>query len=396
MSVVNRMLRDLDRREAGEEHTIYTQQLHSGSGSSMRRASPLAVLLGVVALAALGFGVWQYFGVPPWTPHPAPVAPPSPAPRIEPATAPPVITQSDAPPAGSDDAPDATPEPATPPAIDTPSARDDAAPSHPPAPATATAGAPPAPAHAAPTAGSGSRSNVATPAAGTPRTPEHMRASGPSAQRGATSREAQRGDGTPAKIDVRPHTPAVRTAEGEFRRAAALITQGRHEEARTALRAALDLDPAHEGARQTLAVLLVEAQQTDGAMALLVEGLRRNPAQTNFAIVLARLKFDQGDNAGALQVLREHGGAATSNAEYRAFTAALLQRAGHAEEAIAEYRAALALAPNAGVWWAGLAMAHEAAGQTREAIEAYRHAHVLGGLPPAMSELVHRKLQTLH
>src|SRR5690606_27467890 len=59
------------------------------------------------------------------------------------------------------------------------------------------------------------------------------------------------------KIDVRPHAPAARTADSEFHRAAMLINQARSQEARDALKAALELDARHEGARQTLAVLLI-------------------------------------------------------------------------------------------------------------------------------------------
>lgn len=389
MSVVNRMLRDLDRREAGDEHTVYTQQLQAGARTGRPMSRSIIGIAALVLLAA-GFGAWHYFG--------APDAPPAPAPVV--ATASPAsdpdatqtVAPADTPPIQTDEAPDTNDHASAPdPVTDTVPAR--GATAAPPPAETAVAPQAPTPAHTAPKTDAGARTTAPAaitavgvsknmPPSGTPASP--------------TLHDTRPEDTTPARIDVRPRSPVALTAEQAFRQAAALIAQGRHEEARATLRTALDMDPAHEGARQTLAVLLVEAQQTDAAMALLAEGLQRNPAQTNFAIVLARLKLDQGDNAGALQVLREHGNAATHNAEYRAFTAALLQRAGHAEEAVGEYRAALALAPQTGIWWAGLGISHEAVGQTREAIDAYRNAHALGGLPPAMSELVQRKLQTLH
>lgn len=393
MSVVNRMLRDLDRREAGEEHTVYTQQLQTGTQAG-RPMSRSIIGTAVIVLLAAGFGAWHYFGTPEAPPAPAPViatASPASDPAATQAVAPPPV-----PPARTEDedAPDTNDRaPAAAPTIHTAAAaRDHTIISPPPA---QTAGEPQTPTRAADVApGPDADTRVvasANTAAAVSKNAAPSRESTP-----PVMRETRPEDTTPARIDVRPRSPVALTAEQAFRQAAALIAQGRHEEARMALRTALDMDPSHEGARQTLAVLLVEAQQTEDAIALLAEGLQRNPAQTNFAIVLARLKLDQGDNAGALQVLREHANAATHNAEYRAFTAALLQRTGHAEEAIAEYRAALALAPQTGIWWAGLGISHEAAGRTREAIDAYRNAHALGGLPPAMSELVQRKLQTLH
>lgn len=390
MSIVNRMLRDLDRREAGDEHTVYTQQLHASGTRTGRPMSRSIIGIATVVLLATGFGAWHYF--------PAHDAPPATAPVVATASPAPdpdatqTAVPTDTPPTQTDEAPDTSGHaPATDPATDPAPARDHAIAAPPPA-ETAVVPQASAPARTASKPDAGTR--TAAPAVTTP-----AQVSKDAAPSGTSTpparRETEPGDTTPARIDVRPHAPVARTAEQAFRQAASLIAQGRHEEARAALRTALEMDPAHEGARQTLAVLLVEAQQAEDAMALLAEGLRRNPAQTNFAIVLARLRLDQGDNAGALQVLREHGNAATQNAEYRAFTAALLQRTGHAEEAIAEYRAALALAPKTGIWWVGLGISHEAAGQAREAADAYRNAQALGGLPPAMSELVQRKLQTL-
>ena len=195
---------------------------------------------------------------------------------------------------------------------------------------------------------------------------------------------------------MRPHVQPARNAESEFRRAAGLINQARSEEARTALKAALELDARHEGARQTLAVLLIEARAMNEAEALLTEGLKLNPNQSNFAIVLARLKLDHGDAAGALQVLREHGAAAANNAEYRAFAAALLQRMNRHSEALDEYRAALTVSPNVGVWWVGLGLSFEATAEPGKAAEAFMRARATGTLSADVAQFVEHKLQTLH
>ncbi|MBX6392059.1 MAG: hypothetical protein IRY96_01190 [Burkholderiales bacterium] len=166
-------------------------------------------------------------------------------------------------------------------------------------------------------------------------------------------------------------------------------------EARAALRSALALDPSHEAARQTLAVLLIEAHADEDAETVLAEGLRLNPAQTNFAIVLARLQLERGEEAAALQTLRSHAAAAESNAEYRAFTAALLQRLGRHTEAIEEYLAVLDLAAYAGIWWVGLGRSYEAAGRTGDAAAAYARARETGTLAPGIASFVEQKLQTL-
>lgn len=366
MSVVNQMLRDLDRRQAGEQ-ALYAH--HVQPPATSRRGLLIACAVVFLLALAASYGALRYFDRPanadPQIHNTAVAvidttradeieAPASPDPVIEPAV---VAVLSDEAPAVSQ--PVAMPEtPATPQA--NPEPRQTVAE---PIPVVSA----PAPVAAVDV--------VERPA--------------PVVQAEPVER-----DPGPTKIDVRPHTP-TNTADSEYRRAAALINQARSQEARAALARALELDPAHEAARQTLAVLLIEAQANAEAERLLAEGLRINPAQTNFAIVLARLHLDRGDDNGALQVLRTHAEAAQSNAEYRAFTAALLQRLDRHAEAIEEYRAVLKLAPNAGIWWVGLGRSHEAAYQTVEAADAYARARDTGMLSPAVAQFVEQKLQTL-
>lgn len=353
MSVVNQMLRDLDRRRGSENAAVYGQHLQTASGGSWRKAMiviGLFILLALIALIYLLLPQTQQ--TPPVAVQPPPqkiVAAPvaeAPVPQAMPEEKPavpaaePLVLPPPAP----------APAPAPAPVVEAP-----------PPPKKAVAPAPP------PTV-------IAAPAEPKP-----------------AAAQVQSG---PTKIDVRPSTPA-RTAESEFKRAVALINQGRGDEARTALGEALKLDARHEGARQTLAVMQMEAGLHEEAQAVLNEGLKLNPAQSNFALLLARMKVERGDTAGGLEVLRQYAAPAANNAQYRAFTAALLQRLERHSEAIEEYQAALKLAPNMAVWWMGLGLSYEAAGQTRDAAEAFGRARISGTLSPELNEFVERKLQTL-
>jgi MSHA biogenesis protein MshN len=186
---------------------------------------------------------------------------------------------------------------------------------------------------------------------------------------------------------------AMLTAESAFRRAALLIDQGRLTEAQDRLRDALELDARHEPARQTLAALLLESKAYDAAESVLAAGLQRNPAQTNFALALSRLHLEQGNVQAAISVLREHEQFAIGHPEYRAFAAALHGRSGAHAKAISEYEAALRLAPRMGPWWVGLGLAHEAEDRIDAAMAAYRNARATGSLSANLSEFVERKLQ---
>lgn len=188
---------------------------------------------------------------------------------------------------------------------------------------------------------------------------------------------------------------APRSADSEFRRAAVLIDQGRIREAQDRLRDALDMDARHEAARQTLAALLLEGKSYDAAETVLAAGLQSNPSQTNFALALSRLHLERGNMAAALAVLRNHAGYAAAHPEYRAFTAALYAKSGAHADAIAEYEAALRLAPRTGPWWIGLGLANEAEDRTEAATDAYRKARATGSLSANLSEFVERKLQRM-
>jgi len=196
-------------------------------------------------------------------------------------------------------------------------------------------------------------------------------------------------------IDRRANTSSKYRAEQEFRRAVALVNQGRIAEGMDGFRNALALDPAHEAARQTLVALLLEAKRVDDAAAVLKNGLAANPDNTPFAMLLARIMVERNDVPGALSVLQRHAAPPDRNPDFHAFAGALYQRLGRHKEAIDQYHAALQLAPSAGVWWVGLGISLQAAEQPKEALEAYTRARSSGNLAPELLSFVDQRLKQL-
>ena len=128
---------------------------------------------------------------------------------------------------------------------------------------------------------------------------------------------------------------------------------------------------------------------------MLREALRLSPGQSGFTMALARLQVDRGNNQAAIDTLQKGITYAQGNADYHAFLAALLQRQQRHEEAIAQYRAALGLRPQSGVWLMGLGMSLQSLNRNTEARDAYRSAKASGTLKPDLQAFVDQRLQQL-
>ena len=193
---------------------------------------------------------------------------------------------------------------------------------------------------------------------------------------------------------VKEWTPQQK-AENDYRQATTLIQQGRVQEASALLEQVLQTDPSNAGARQTLIALMLDARRRDDAMRLAQQGLALDGRQTNFAMILARLQLDKGDQKAAIATLQRSLPAAGGNAEYQAFLAALMQREGRHAEAIDLYEAALDREPQNGVWWMGLGISLQADNRPQPAREAFMHARETASLSPALQAFVEQKIRQL-
>ena len=209
---------------------------------------------------------------------------------------------------------------------------------------------------------------------------------------GAPAPKAQ----SPASIDKRVYVPTqAERAESEFRKATGLLNQGRVAEATDGYKSTLQQDAGHAAARQALVGLLLENRRIDEAQQFLQEGLSLNPDRYAYAALLARIQVERGDLQGAHDLLSKHAGSAAGDAEYYAFDAAVLQRLGRHKEAVAGYQAALKLAPRAGLWWMGMGISLQADNRSAEALDAFRRAKSAGGLSPDLLAFVDQRMKQL-
>lgn len=180
-----------------------------------------------------------------------------------------------------------------------------------------------------------------------------------------------------------------------YKQAVLHAQQGQGKEARDLLAKALEAAPQNSVARQLLASLLVEANKLPDALAVLREGVRISPEHTGMWMSLARLQLEFGDAAAATATLEQGLPSAGEDAPYNAFYAALMQRAGRHDAALKHYLIALRSDPGMPNWLVGAGISMQALGRDADAAEAFQRAKDGGQLPPAFTAFVDQRLATL-
>ncbi len=408
MSVINKMLQDLDKRHAapnpaapaGPDSGNLTQQVRPVKSPAIGSKLFWRVMAGimVVVVAWVIWVMWQIMPRPVATdlayqwlakartsPQPAPVTVPASTPALAPAAAPPALVPAAPRPVVAGTArPAALPESAK---IDmlrlatellTPIRNRSA--------------------RLAPSAKSTARQTIAALKPEARAETITARLAEPASRIGTPAPRARTAAPDPGSIDKRVDITPRERAESEFRRSMSQVNQGRMAEGMEGLRAALAADPAYEMARQTLIALLLETKRTDEAAGLLQEGLAINPANIGYAMLLARIHVERGDPGSALALLQKFETTAQSslaNAEYRGFVAALYQRLGRHVEAVEQYQSALRLTPGTGAWWVGLGISQEALARSKDAVESFHRAKGTSNLNAELVAYVERRLQQL-
>lgn len=193
----------------------------------------------------------------------------------------------------------------------------------------------------------------------------------------------------------RPQSP-VEEAEALFRHGVAVLNQGRISEAQEDFAAALAKHSGHEAARQALIAILIERRKLEDARRLLEEGLSLNPAQTQFAAVLARVLVERGDYREAAGVLGATPNSGADDADYQLLHGAVLQRLGRHAEAIEAFQRAAKIANQTGTIWVALGISLEATGRKAEALQSYRRSLGAGALAQDVRAYAENRIRALN
>lgn len=393
MSLINKMLRDLDARHAATGQTILPDEVRPLPEEVVaprvgRRVWILAGLAIVSAAAIQTSALWLPL-LAEIVPLPPSLLPPPPPAVVAPAVPPaPTTVVLQLPPPEQ-----MLPLPSLP---DTaPGAPDaSAAPAPPPVPAASPA---PAPQPAAESRSTDLKIDRSLPEV-------QVKAAAPVPAAAAAAPAPKKAAPAPAPKSARSQATAIvekqqnlgtpqERAEAGYRKGVAAYKVGHYAEAAALFKSALQEDPRHLMTRQTLLSMQAEQKQWDDVQAILKDGLELMPEQISWAMALARIHVERGRLPEAWETLQKHMAQGAKSADYQGFAGVLLQRMQKPHEAVLYYQAAVQLKPNEGRWWLGLGLAYEAEGKAAEAREAFQHARSSSGVTPEMAAAIDKKLR---
>lgn len=138
------------------------------------------------------------------------------------------------------------------------------------------------------------------------------------------------------------------------------------------------LIPEHETARKQLAALWYGKKAYQDAINLLSQGIAIAPQSEEMRLMSARIYFEQGRARQALNLLSPINN--SQRVDLQVLIANIASEINEYKSAANAYRKLLILEPNVGRWWLGLAVSLDSQGQFKLASNAYDEAITKGNL----------------
>ena len=167
------------------------------------------------------------------------------------------------------------------------------------------------------------------------------------------------------------------------------------DEARKEFQKALRLDHQAHEVREQLAALMFGRGELGSAVSLLEEGLQLSPMRGSFRVMLARIFVQQDKLAQAIFYLESAEPDIIGNVDYYAMLAGLAQRLDKQELALTSYQKLVKHEPSRARWWLGYAIANDKLGSYQEALAAYQQAELMGQLSSNSRDFVVNRIRQL-
>lgn len=193
----------------------------------------------------------------------------------------------------------------------------------------------------------------------------------------------------------RSNTPPKVLAERRFQQAMSDLQGGRTQQGAQRLQEALLMAPDYHEARQQLAVYYFSYGFLTDALAVLEQGLEEFPGETGLVLVQARILERAGEPAMALNALRNVANELPANADLLILRGALASELEDYQVASETYQVLTSWRPREGRWWLGLALAQQQLQLTEQALQAFRRALDDPSIGTATREFIHQRVEEL-
>ena len=214
---------------------------------------------------------------------------------------------------------------------------------------------------------------------------------------GAINTDMLENDIAPAKINKKVREPSKeQQAEIVYQEAYRYLQKNNPSMGKQKLLSALEMYPSHIKAREILAGIYIRSGHYVDAAALLKEGIRLIPEYSLFAKLYARVLLEQNNPHEAIKVLEKGATVLEVEPDYYALLAATYQRVDKHQQAIKLYLQLVKLQPGAGVWWLGLGISLEKSGKNTEALEAFQRALNTGSLNSGLKSFAEKQIAFLN
>ncbi len=184
-------------------------------------------------------------------------------------------------------------------------------------------------------------------------------------------------------------------AEIAYKKGYRFLQQGRMHQGKESLRNALSLYIPHIKAREMLAGIYIKSGRYIDAAELLSEGVKVVPEYPLFAQLYARVLLEQSNPQLAIKILEQGSARMKVEPDYYALLAATYQRVKNHKKAVDIYLRLVKVRPAVGVWWLGLGISLEKSGKNQEAVEAYQRAQKTGSLKAGLAKFTNNRVSAL-
>ncbi|MGQ8366071.1 tetratricopeptide repeat protein [Glaciecola sp. 1036] len=205
-----------------------------------------------------------------------------------------------------------------------------------------------------------------------------------------------------SEVQKQPQSLSIAPSSGHSKTVSSLKEQARFaldsKDTLTAidkLTQVLSMAPDDKSVIKQLASLQYAQNQVSQATQTLHIGLQRFPTDSAMRLMQARIAFRQGDALGAMTVLEQHPNSHQATNDLLSFRAALAEKSGQYQSAFNDYKILVSRESTNAKWWLGLAVCQDKLSLSKEALASYQQVQVLNQLPTQVHSFVNQRIEFL-